>query len=227
MKKIIRLSGSELKKIIKESVGILKEEQSISHGTMRPHDVSTAILDFLKQNHPDVYEEFANAHPNMINALGDEQNQYWGSEECNYDLNDDLWDKMNNVAPEGEYFGSHPGDGSDYGFWKNVDEAVRRTLSKMLREDIGTGGGPARYFYEVYRLKGGGCINQSEELFDTPEEAREAGTRYAEKQPFPCKGIVFHEEGYPLGDESEYDEWTFYGGGGDYKPVYDYKRSEM
>jgi hypothetical protein len=32
-------------------------------------------------------------------------------------LNDEIWDAMNEIAPDGYYFGAHEGDGADYGFW--------------------------------------------------------------------------------------------------------------
>ena len=32
-------------------------------------------------------------------------------------LMDDLFDALEECAPKGHYFGSHPGDGSDLGFW--------------------------------------------------------------------------------------------------------------
>ena len=32
-------------------------------------------------------------------------------------INEDMWDAMQEIAPEGHYFGAHVGDGADYGFW--------------------------------------------------------------------------------------------------------------
>jgi hypothetical protein len=39
-------------------------------------------------------------------------------EEWDYIL-EDIEDILNDLAPDGYYFGAHPGDGSDFGFWKN------------------------------------------------------------------------------------------------------------
>ena len=46
---------------------------------------------------------------------------YVASEDCAWDL-DALFDALGEYAPEGHYFGAHPGDGSDFGFWEFQDE---------------------------------------------------------------------------------------------------------
>jgi hypothetical protein len=43
---------------------------------------------------------------------------YYDTEDADFDL-EELFDLLDNAAPAGHYFGSHPGDGSDYGFWES------------------------------------------------------------------------------------------------------------
>jgi hypothetical protein len=37
-------------------------------------------------------------------------------------LNETLFDLLNEIAPAGTSFGTHPGDGSDFGFWEDADD---------------------------------------------------------------------------------------------------------
>lgn len=41
---------------------------------------------------------------------------WWRSEGATYWL-EALFDRLEDLAPEGYTFGAHPGDGSDFGFW--------------------------------------------------------------------------------------------------------------
>lgn len=48
----------------------------------------------------------------------EEKNTAWWHSEDAIALLESLTDALDSYAPEGYYFGAHPGDGSDYGFWQ-------------------------------------------------------------------------------------------------------------
>jgi len=76
----------------------------VSQGTLRPVDLVESILDFLDSiGYPEIWSL---------------REQALEEEDLTYFLNEDLWDLMNEIAPEGTYFGSHEGDGSLIGFWE-------------------------------------------------------------------------------------------------------------
>jgi hypothetical protein len=87
------------------------EPGSVSSGTMRPEDLIPA---------------FISAIPDSGERAGFEVRLHdieWGDndpEELDF-LLEDLFDALDAHAPEGHYFGSHPGDGADYGFWRHED----------------------------------------------------------------------------------------------------------
>ena len=94
---------------------------TVSHATMRAEDLVPAFTDELRELaiEFDRMEEFkkllSECAELMDKASKDEK--VWESEEMSYLLNEDLFNALNEFAPTGVYFGSHPGDGSDYGFW--------------------------------------------------------------------------------------------------------------
>ena len=126
MKRRIRLTESDLHRIVKKSVNkVLREAMepgSISHGTMNNKDVIPTIMSRLFKEDPNKAREIWKNNPELLQALCDKEsgidNPWWDSEDANY-ISNELFDVMNDYAPEDHYFGSHPGDGSDYGYWPN------------------------------------------------------------------------------------------------------------
>ena len=88
--------------------------ESVIHATLRAQDLIPAFLDVIKDT-PECIQVM-NVVPAY--AMEDDDSDWWESEDCMYFLNEDLFDILNNYAPDGYYFGSHEGDGSDFGYWE-------------------------------------------------------------------------------------------------------------
>ena len=122
------LKESDLHKIVKETVRrVIKEDMqpgTISHGTMRNQDVLPKLMSTLFTEDPNRAREIWNGNPDFLEALCDLnagiENPWWDSEDACY-MSEELFNVMNEYSPEGHYFGAHPGDGSDFGYWKNED----------------------------------------------------------------------------------------------------------
>lgn len=82
--------------------------------TMRPEDLIPAFFGELRQLAPQKANEIYRGH-GCIDA-----NDGYDSEEADWLLSD-LFDALDECSPEGCYFGAHPGDGCDYGFWPVED----------------------------------------------------------------------------------------------------------
>lgn len=83
---------------------------SVSSGTMRVESLVHRFLDVLADEGVEITDEL----PAWIDgefADQDEASDYLGM----------LFDELNHIAPPFVYFGSHEGDGSDYGFWLDRD----------------------------------------------------------------------------------------------------------
>ena len=83
---------------------------SLSHGTMRPEDLIPVFSDFIKEHSKNNYDWLLDRYAFQV----DDESKGW--------MLDDMFEILNNIAPNGYYFGSHPGDGSDYGFWECEEE---------------------------------------------------------------------------------------------------------
>jgi hypothetical protein len=97
---------------------------SISQATMRNQDliptfletlIDMGKLDEIDTSHYDAmlskYREYSSYNEDDI-----EVDPWWTGQQA-YEFLDELFDILDMQAPKGYYFGAHPGDGSDYGFW--------------------------------------------------------------------------------------------------------------
>ena len=96
---------------------------TISHGTMLTQDLIPVFVTELKRLDP----EFDSSPFDMeVTVYADEDEDEDEDEDDIEDYDSDellseLFDKLNEWAPPYCYFGAHPGDGSDYGFWPEED----------------------------------------------------------------------------------------------------------
>ena len=111
--------------------------RSISWGTMRTEDLLEKFTSFLARmqqeenitldryanitleyaydiisKYPECFSYYANPDVSLPQSVIEDADE----------LVHELFDALNDIAPKGCYFGAHPGDGSDYGFWKDGGE---------------------------------------------------------------------------------------------------------
>ena len=93
---------------------------TVIHGTHRACDLVPAFLDVIKDT-PE-YLQITMSNAEYLNVIYDptasDDDERWESEGMTYFLNEELFDVLDSYAPDGYYFGSHIGDGSDFGYWK-------------------------------------------------------------------------------------------------------------
>ena len=106
---------------------------TIIHATLRPQDLLPAFLrELLERSEKAFNAYFSGLEDSPLGRLLHYKTLEWeceekaletyvASEECAWDL-EALLDALDEHAPEGHYFGAHPGDGSDFGFWEFENE---------------------------------------------------------------------------------------------------------
>ena len=99
---------------------------TVSNATLRSQDLLPKFLDALRIVAPEAHQQLtmpgAGHSPIPQHALEDESDPWWRSEECAWLINEELFDALNEHAPEGFHFGSHEGDGACFGFWPNEED---------------------------------------------------------------------------------------------------------
>jgi hypothetical protein len=99
---------------------------SISSGTMRDEDLFPVFVDTLRElakiAHNKAHLEFCDEVQENIDAHYewednvDVGHEYFNTDASGYDM-EKLFDYLQEYTLPYFYFGSHPGDGADYGFW--------------------------------------------------------------------------------------------------------------
>jgi len=87
------------------------EAGTVSFGTLRTQDLIQNFVDEILLIEPD--NALARRMCSTIECVSQD---YWDTQEASFDL-EDLFDILDDLAPEDMYFGAHPGDPADFGFW--------------------------------------------------------------------------------------------------------------
>lgn len=92
---------------------------TIIHGTHRHQELIPCLFMELRERDQNAYKHLLKRYadaPCIADCLA-EDSDWWDSVEASW-LLEDLFDALDNAAPDGFYFGAHTGDGSDFGFWE-------------------------------------------------------------------------------------------------------------
>lgn len=110
-----------------EGVEALKDKV-VSDGTLKPEDLIPKFLNALKHNET-AHAKFLKDNPEILEI------QSWGDvdDETKSMLVDELTDALNDIAPDGYFFGASDGDGACFGFWQ-VDPDESKKPEAKTRE---------------------------------------------------------------------------------------------
>lgn len=95
--------------------------ETLIHGTMRNCDLVPVFLRALRDTAEYAQIMLNNNGANwnlcvITDVSASDNDERWSSEDMTFFL-EELFDMLDAYSPEGYYFGAHPGDGSDYGYW--------------------------------------------------------------------------------------------------------------
>jgi len=112
---------------------------TLSEATMLSEDLVPSFMDFLENVAEECeIQEDVTLLSAEVDKLELGENTGYGTyykdqEEASWLLNEQIWDLLNDIAPDFTYFGAHPGDGACYGFWVS-DEALAEAVETMLQD---------------------------------------------------------------------------------------------
>ena len=145
---------------------------SISSGTMRPEDLLPCFASELS-----LLSGVSQSDEGGTARLIADANREFFYDEIPDDVRDDraaavldeLFDALNEYAPPYFYFGAHPGDGADYGFWLEEDaiETAVRDGDAIKVDD--TGDIPANWTGDVFQVSDHGNVTLYQRNSDADE----------------------------------------------------------
>lgn len=112
----------------KKALGTEFRNRSLSEATMRNEDLIPTFFRFLELNDPKeaksiladypLFAETAKWDGGGTDSYNTLVRRFYESEDADW-LSEALFTELDAIAPEGCYFGAHPGDGADFGFWQS------------------------------------------------------------------------------------------------------------
>lgn len=96
---------------------------TVSEGTMRPEDLIPEFERILNVLDHDSWTEWCGYFPTVYDACRRDANEIGIIDQSEvYDSLESLYNRLDECSAKGYYFGAHPGNGSDYGWWEDEDE---------------------------------------------------------------------------------------------------------
>ncbi len=97
--------------------------ECISEGTLRTEDLIEACIPYLEEAGESDYADLLRAYLYVARDVDYHEALYEPFQEhLSMILNEEIFPKMEDIAPEGTYFGTMEGDGACFGFWRIQEE---------------------------------------------------------------------------------------------------------
>jgi len=125
---------------------------TVSHGTLCTEDLLDAFaseLEYQVQRNAEAWcsDEGRQERDKYMALIGEAREVDPDSDEASELVNESLPDALHAFAPAYSYFGAHEGDGSDFGYWPDIDQADFDGLSVADTSEV-----PADYSGEVLHV---------------------------------------------------------------------------
>lgn len=170
--------------------------QTVSWGTHRPDDLIPKFMAVLKEYGKEAYDKYVSENPEVEDwKMLDDETKGW--------VVDELFDLLDGIAPEDCYFGAHPDDGADFGFWQ-VDENKRKESKKSEAE-----GGKDIFILDLTRIYADGDevglddMQAAQNFYDEDEAiqaAKDLADSYKDDDAVVQVTVMAGEQEKPNGD---------------------------